>query len=241
MNPEEMLNRNDSGPQFNQQAGLSPTARGELLGGSPQPDGTTVNVLPVGGGNILTSPTNTTEQSQWPIEALVGLLDSGREELRAYRSQFYGSLAAAFLIPLATIAMPKTDYLEYGHCAFMLALVFTWIMGAVLLLRGTWLIGPKFMMHWGTTTEATILTQLDMALNGPPHTTLLIKSINDQHSLLKNTTKSSRFFTWAMAMFLICAGLLFAGFAVSQINHHYQGEHHNQPKQVQPLEGSSSS
>ena len=166
---------------------------------------------------IETSPSLATEkepllEDSWPLDVLVSLLDSAREETRAYRTQMYGSLAAAFLIPLATITLQNTDFFKLLHGWFGYVIGGMWLVGVGFFMWGLSYLAPYPFLKWNESTEGMIMKNIQVALNSPAHERALKTCINDQHMIFEKVGKAARPFFWAMFFFLLCAAMEFGGF-----------------------------
>ena len=166
---------------------------------------------------IESSPSPATEtepllEDSWPLDVLVSLLDSAREETRAYRTQMYGSLAAAFLIPLATITLQNTEFVDLLRGWFGYIIGLMWLVGIGFFMGGLSYLAPRPSLKWNESTEGMIMKNIQVALNSPARARALKKCIKDQHMIFEKVGKAARPFFWAMLFFLLCAAMEFGGF-----------------------------
>ncbi len=150
----------------------------------------------------------------WDIGSLVSLLDSTREEVRAHRSQLYGAVTAAFLLPVATIAAQATHFLWDYHGLWGKVAFGLWCIGLIFLGVGLWWIRPKGTV-WNLLkmkgTESEILTLSQSALRGREKQNLA-ECIDAECDLLRRVFAASGFFSWALFSFILSAGTEFWGF-----------------------------
>jgi hypothetical protein len=154
--------------------------------------------------------------TQWTIDSLVSLFDSTREEVRSFRSQLYGSVAAAFLLPAATLAVQFRDYFKVLGGVAAIVSTTCWAIGIAVLAGGLWRLHPKLDGDDSVKDESDILMLVRMSLHPPTEfedpLSLLTKSTLAECKVLDGVRVAAHWFTGATFLFFLAIAIEFLSF-----------------------------
>jgi hypothetical protein len=202
--------------------------------GDPKASDRNLEVIPAGAGTAgaavaMAKKVADDEAVPWSTESLVALLDSTREEVRSFRTQLYGAVAAAFLLPAATIAVQTPDFLKdwYGGPGILAAL--SWSAGVAILSCGMHKLRPRAVKPGATGSgdkqasdkpaserKVVFLTELSLKHNAARE---LKECIRTECRLLDQILGASKWFFWATTCFVGGAGVEFISFVICRISH----------------------
>ncbi len=156
--------------------------------------------------------------AQWTVDSLVSLFDSTREEVRSFRSQFYGSVAAAFLLPIATLAVQWRDYFQVWHGGAVVLSAVLWFGGVGFLWRGLRELHPEIDLDVEDRNkvliknEADILKYVRRSLVSKDPIERLTKCTIAECKVLEAVSNSSRWFKRANVCFFLTLAVALGSF-----------------------------
>ena len=176
------------------------------------------------GAGVTGTKVQQTEQEStgtWTAEGLIAVLDSTREEVRAHRAQLFGVLAAAFLLPVATIAVQTTWFLADFKGYYAIATVVVWAVGILFLTAGITKISPLLprLRHKAVHSDKDVAEEVKESLGATDPRSKLAECVEHQTEILHRMIAASWLFNFAAFFFILAAGIQFVVFVICGAYH----------------------